>query len=299
MTRLKLSINQRLSAFISILTLLLPTAAFAQENFSATVSASRDILTVGDPVELTITVVHPADYRAELAVVDWGDFEVLFQPAAMPTSSGSTLRANVTLWAPGSYELPPLPITLTTESGQSQTIVTEPITFTVTSVLIDGDRKLRDIRPQASLPQRPFWLLWLLLVVGLVVGGTAVWRARQATPTSEPAIISAQEEALAALAALAEPQPGKLAAFATAVLHILRRFLQQTTPIPMDYRTTAELADALPQTALPAQQQAEIIALLQQIDALRFRPQPTQLSAAALIEPTRRIITHPGEEAAA
>lgn len=280
--------NPRLSAFIRVLfCLFLTTAVSAQTQI--TLTADRQTLTVGDPLEISIAVAHPPGTTAQLVATDWGAFELLAGPDAEPSANGTTLHLTLTLWAPGAYELPPLPILLTQPDGPSETAVTNPLPITVTSVLTADDRELRDIRPQMSLPQTRIWWPWLLLAAGLVAGGTAVWRSRRATqpPTNLP---TAQAEALAALDNLAEPEPGKWAAFATAVLHILRRFLHQTTAIPTEYRTTAELATALPHTPLTAAAQAEIVTLLQKIDAVRFAPQTETFSAAALTEPARRII---------
>ena len=280
--------NLRLSAFIRVLFCLsLTTAVSAQTHI--TLTADRETLTVGDPIEINIAVTHPPGTTAQLTATDWGAFELLAGPDAAPSDSGTTLRLRLTLWAPGDYELPPLPVLLTQANGQSETAVTPPLPITITSVLTADDRELRDIRPQRSLPQTQIGWPWLLLAaVGLLAGGTAVWHLRRPKPITDP--LTAQAEALAALDNLAEPEPGKWAAFATAVLHILRRFLQQTTQLPTDYRTTDELATALPQTPLTAEAQAEIITLLQKIDAVRFAPQTEKFSAAALTEPARRII---------
>ncbi|MEZ4589769.1 MAG: hypothetical protein R3D55_01305 [Chloroflexota bacterium] len=276
------------SGLVRVLFCLFLTTAVSAQN-QITLTADRQTLTVGDPIEISIAVAHPPDTTAQLAATDWGAFELLAGPDAAPSANGTTLRLRLTLWAPGAYELPPLPILLTQADGQSETAVTNPLPITVTSVLTADDRELRDIRPQMSLPQTQIGWPWLLLLaVGLVAGGTAVWHLRRPKPITDP--LTAQAEALAALGNLGEPEPGKWAAFATAVLHILRRFLQQTTAIPAEYRTTAELAAALPHTPLPAEAQAEIVTLLQKIDAVRFAPQPETFSAAALTDPARRII---------
>lgn len=221
------------------------TTVSAQNSLVATATPNRETLTVGDPIEVDILVQHPRGYSATLTVEDWGNFELLTQPKTMQTPSGSKLEISVTLWAPGSYELSSLPVRIHDNGGESETIITNRLPFTVTSVLSADDRELRDIRPQATMSQLQLPWAWLLLIGGLVAGGTAVWRHKHKPKESIP-IPTAQSEAAAALDKLPKPESGKWIEVATAVLHILRRFLQQTTAIPIHYRTTAELSGALP-----------------------------------------------------
>ena len=75
--------NLRLSAFIRVLFCLsLTTAVSAQTHI--TLTADRETLTVGDPIEINIAVTHPPGTTAQLTATDWGAFELLAGPDAAP-----------------------------------------------------------------------------------------------------------------------------------------------------------------------------------------------------------------------
>ncbi len=285
--------RRHLRPILLLLIGLMATAVtHAQEQVTAAISADRSALTVGDPVSVTVQISHPANYSLLPPPTTWDEVELLQMNTPQPTAQGTLVQFTITLWAPGSYELPPIPFTLENDVGESVTAVTNPLSLTVESVLTDSDRELRDIRPQAAIPLTMQWSwLWLALALALGGGGTAVWRARRpATPTAAPVILTVQQESLAQLDRLDEQPPERLAAYATAVLHILRRFLQQAYSIPASRRTTSELALALNQTTIPADQQKEAVMLLQQIDAVRFSGQAANLSGAQLSGSVRRFI---------
>lgn len=290
MTQIKYNFYLRSSAFICVLFLLfLPTAVHAQP--SATVTADRTTLTVGDPVQITVRISHPPGARVHARVQpidpDWGDFELLQTADPLVASQETTLRFTVTLWAPGEYELPPLRLTIETAGGQTLTAVSDPLPLTVESVLAPDDLALRDIRPQAALPPAAVWWPWLLLIAGVIGGGTAVWWTRRPASRTAAAHNQIRRAALDALDAL-PPHPG-VAALATAILHILRRFLQQAYAIPAAYRTSGEIAAALPHTPLPPAQQETAIDLLRQIDQARFDPAAPQ-TAVSLTTAARHFI---------
>ena len=69
-------------------------------NVHVTLTADRDELNVGDPVQLTLEVIHPADFQVIIPKLGqtWGNFEVRGQSPATttPNEDGTaTTRATI------------------------------------------------------------------------------------------------------------------------------------------------------------------------------------------------------------
>ena len=86
--------------------------------------ADRDELTVGDLVTITLEATHPSDHAVVLPRLgsEWGPFEVRSQTPARTESGGDGLsttrkRFEVTMFAPGEYETPSLPLTVREPDG--------------------------------------------------------------------------------------------------------------------------------------------------------------------------------------
>ncbi len=79
------------------------------------------------------------------------------------------------LFAPGAFVTPPLAYTVTDGTGNLFEFTAQPVSVNVTSVLVEGDTELRDIKPQAEIPAAT----WLYLLVGglalAVIGRGLVW----------------------------------------------------------------------------------------------------------------------------
>ena len=74
--------------FILLMMMLMVLPARADEGVQATLTPDRDELTVGDPLQLTLEVNHPAGYQVIIPQLDqmWGDFEVWSQSQAATTA---------------------------------------------------------------------------------------------------------------------------------------------------------------------------------------------------------------------
>ena len=98
----------------------------------------------------------PAIILPELEA-DWGEFVVVSQspPATVDNTDGTKTTSQVIdarLFAPGEFSTPPTPITVVDGSGGLGEVIAPPAPIVVTSVLVEGDTNLRDIKPQAELP---------------------------------------------------------------------------------------------------------------------------------------------------
>ena len=165
----------------ALMTALAPGAAAAQEGPNSGVrisfTADRAALTVGDIVNLTLEVTHPADHVVVVPRLgpEWGPLEVISQTPAQTESNlygTETTRQviEVTLFAPGTFETPTLSMSVRGPEGRVERVFTSPVQLTVSSVLSGADEELKDIRPPADLlPARrrrcrarwpPAWRLW-------------------------------------------------------------------------------------------------------------------------------------------
>ena len=150
-----------------VLTVGIPGSAFAQEASSSGIrtsfTADRAELTVGDIVTLTLEVTHSADQVVVLPRLgaEWGSFEVRSQTPARTVSNGDgteTTRQHlwVTIFAPGTFETPDLPVSVRGADGAVEQASPPPVRLTVRSVLSGSDEQLRDIRPPSDL-SIPLW----------------------------------------------------------------------------------------------------------------------------------------------
>jgi hypothetical protein len=102
--------------FVALLLLAVGQAS-AQEGgpVTATLNAPQDELTVGDSIQLTLAVTHPAGYQVILPAVTpaWGDFTVVSQSPATTTANAdgtetTTAAIDARLFQPGAFNTPAL-----------------------------------------------------------------------------------------------------------------------------------------------------------------------------------------------
>ena len=150
-----------------VLTVGVPGPAFAQEaapsGIRTSFAANRADLTVGDIVTLTLEVTHSADQAVVLPRLgaEWGSFEVRSQTPPQTVSNGDgteTTRQHlrVTIFAPGTFETPDLPMSVRGLDGTLEQISPPPVLLTVRPVLSGPDEQLKDIRPPSDL-STPLW----------------------------------------------------------------------------------------------------------------------------------------------
>jgi hypothetical protein len=289
---------------ITVITLAVPMAANAGSLVTATLSADAGEFIVGDPVPLTLSVTHPPGYQVILPQLEsnWGDFHVHSQSAGTTTSnSDGTETTNqmidARLFSPGNFTTPPLTITISDESGQLSYISAEPFPVTVTSVLVEGDSELRDIKPQAALPYVNYlpWMVGIGVLV-LVLTAAFLWYRRRRAQLA----IAAVDNRLPHEVALDEldrvenldlPKSGRFKEHYTLISDCIRVYMEKTFLFPVLERTTGEIRTELKRTQVGDEVAQKFINLMEDCDLVKFSKfKPDINSAQQIIVTSRHIV---------
>ena len=286
-------------AVFALLTIGTPGTALAQDTVLTDVRvalvADRSELTVGDPIGLTLEVTHPEDHIVVVPRLDpdWGVFQVRRQTAGNIAENGdgtrtTSQRLDVTLFAPGTFETPDLPLSIRLPDGRVERLSPTPIRLTVVSVLSGEDETLRDIRAPADF-SIPLWeqLYFRILLVNVVVvvilaavGLTFYRRARRGhdTPTTAAQYRAPWEvafEEFDRIESLNLPRDGRLKEHYALVSKALRVYLQSAQlgefgPVDAIDMTTNELGAALKTSSLSYETTVTIVDLLTEADLVKF-----------------------------
>ena len=218
----------------------------ALPDIRASLAADRSELSVGDPVALALKVIHPEDHAVVVPRLgpSWGDFEVRRQTTATVVHNGDGTRTTsqqieVTLFAPGIFETPDLPLSVRQPDGSVERVSPTPVTLTVVSVLSGNDETLRDIRAPADFAtpvwEEPSFRVLSAMVAGAVVlGAVGLVFYRRARGNHETPVQSVQyrepwevaSEELDRIAALDLPESGRMKDHYALVSRALRAYLQ-------------------------------------------------------------------------
>lgn len=287
-----------MSLVVTAVLVFFATTTYAQS--SATITADRNTLTVGDPVILTVSVTHPDGSVVlfpELAA-NWGDLIVRSQSAPETVSNGdgtsvTTQQIDARLFAPGDFQTSPLTITIADTAGNLRETAVAPLSITVQSVLIEGDTELRDIKPQANLPLPtawPYMIGGLFVVMAMGAFNIYMWRrGKTAVDNRLP-----HEKALDALAKIDKQghvAHGRYKEHYAAVSDTLRTYFETLTPVRFTDRTTAEIRYDLAAGPLPLAEAQRLLLLLEDADWVKFaKVTPSPHEAERLVQDARQLI---------
>jgi len=292
--------------FLIFLVLLVagPAAAQSSDTATAVLAVPDGQLTVGDPIEMTLSVTHPADYHVIMPELtgEWGSFLVQSQSAPITQANGDGTEStsqviDARIFAPGSFTTPPVIVSLTDDAGQVSEILAEPVALAISSVLVEGDSALRDIKPQAAMPYINI-LLWVLatvivvLIIGVIVLLVRRRRARRALAALDnrlPHEVALDE--LDRIEGLHLPDAGQFKEHFTLVSDTLRIYMEIITKVPMMERTTAEIQKGLKQADLEPSIAAHLLSVLDVSDLVKFSKfTPEPASAYAIVTSARQIV---------
>ena len=290
------------------------TEAWAADGVEVRLRPERNELTVGDPVQLTLEVTHPAGSQVIIPQLDetWGNFEVRDQsPASTVANDDGTLTTrqtlDVTLFDVGEFQTPPWSLTVRDGAGQISEEAIPTVTLTVVPTLNAEDHELRDIKPQAGLavPATWPWIAGGLVLVGaLAVAGWWAYRRWRGQPLLAPAIDTRSPrqvayDELARIEGLGLLEQSLLKEYYTLVTDCLRTYLEQQFGLPVFERTTSELRILFRGSELAPEHSRRFLDLFTESDLVKFAKfRPGLETARALLDEARDLVAVTNAQAA-
>ena len=305
-------------ALVALAVAAAPAQTGSPTGVRVSLVADSTELTVGDLVTLSLIVFHPEDSTVVVPRLEpeWGPFEIEAQTSVQTVSLADGVRTvakqfRATLFAPGTFETPDLPVSVRGPDGTVTRVSPTPVQLTVNSVLSSPEDELKDLRPPADL-STPFWerpiFLALIVVAALgLVSGTALVLYRRsrgvAGPVGElpdlrtPWEVANQE--LDRIASLGLPAKGDMKEHYTLVATALRRYLGATYlrdggGVQAGDMSTEEISAMLRQTQLDHMRAGLVIELLQESDLVKFaNHEPTAVRAHEVATLVREFVELP------
>lgn len=290
-----------------LLAVIMVKPAVAQSNNTIEVSFQPQVdmvFTVGDPVLLTLSVRHPTDYHVIQPQLDevWGDFVVHSQSQGKTIDNGdgtetTTQVIDLRAFAPGTFSTPPLTIKVSDSGGDLQEVSIPPTSVEITSVLMEGDDQLRDIKPQADLPYSnilPWIVAGLLGILGFA--GFIFWRRRQHALLTEAVIDTRLPHEVAldqlrSIEGLRLPDQNRFKEHYTLLSDCIRTYMENRYEIPVLERTTYEIQISLKLAEIHPEVQRLFIELLTESDLVKFaKVTPNKSDALQALESARHIV---------
>ena len=299
---------------ILALLILLVVPVQAADGIEAALTPDRAELTVGDPVQLTLEVTHPAGYQVIIPKLDqaWGDLEVRGQSQAATTANDDgteTTRQTieVTLFSLGEFETPALPLTISDGAGQVLEEVVPSVSLAVIPTLAEEDNELRDIKPQAGLAVPAVWpwiAAGLLLAAVVAVAGWWAYRRWRGEPFL-PAVVDNRPpwqvayDELARIEGLGLLEHGRFKEYYTLVTDCLRTYLENQFDLSVFERTTSELRATFRQSDITPDHARRLLDLFTESDLVKFAKfTPDLATAQKLTGEARQLVddTRPAPE---
>lgn len=300
-----------IAAVASVLVLLgAASTVRGQERTSgrSTLSTSIDttLVTVGDRVNLEVTVEHPADAAVSWPdSVDAGPFEML-ETRISPTRTGdgsavSTAVFSMTAFELGELEVPSFDVTVLHADGSEEVLETDRYGVEIVSVGVEETGDIRDIRGPLAIPVSALRLV--ALAVLLMLAGAGVYalvrrlRSGDEAPGELPSGLPprpAHEVALEELARL-EASPllseGRVKDFHIRVSEILRRYVEERFRVPALEMTTWEVLGGLQAAGVAEDLRRDLRRFLDQCDLVKFaKARPTDEESRAVLELGRELV---------
>jgi hypothetical protein len=281
------------------------------------IETDRKTVTVGDPITVTVRLVHPPDVRVTSFEPEHflGDLTLLDRKTAQARTlpDGRLLEATilrVARYRIGTARIPSLEATFVDAAGKEGKVATAPVPFAVGSILSEGDTRPADIKNPAIMAVRALWPWVLAVVAAAAVAAIWMWRHRTRRPTPAAAVPSAPprpayEVAYAELERLLSAgllEAGRVKEFYIELAEILRRYVAARFGVDTFERTTAEILEALRLARLPAKGMAltsEFFGACDMVKFAKYVPPPEETRST--VERAYRLVdeTRPREAAKA
>jgi hypothetical protein len=267
----------------------------------------RKTVTLGDPITVTVRLVHPADVRVTSFDPErsLGDLTLLDRKTgetkSLPDGRLQETRiVRVASYRIGESSIPSFEATFVDPSGKEGRVATLPVPFAVGSTLAEGDTRPADIKNQAIMPVRPLWPWIAAAAVALALAAIWLWRRRrarrvlpQATAPAAPSR-APDEVAYAELERLLSSgllDKGRVKEFYIELAEILRRYVGARFGVETFERTTAEILEALRLARLPVKGMALTAEFFAACDMVKFAKYlPPSDETRATVERAYRLV---------
>ena len=284
--------------------------ARAQEHVVATTTVDRNIITIGDPIKVSVVVEAQDGYRiippppllTRLADLEVLDTLPVLQGAPSRGATRYTFRYFVTSFRLGDFVVPGFQIDYDAPDGaEGSAAPTTPIAIRVRSVIQPGEdaSDVRPLKPQLELPgaltsRLVYWgALGGALVVILapaILLFRAARRRRHPVVVLDPSRTPVQQalRELRRIASLNLPDKGRHEEHYTLLGTALRAYLAAQFGIPATRRTARELRGEMERAGVERRQAAQIHEILRESEAVRFQrvsrhPRHAQEALAAAV----------------
>jgi hypothetical protein len=232
----------------------------AGDNISASAKIDKSHITIGDPVNYTVVLVSPLDYKltapAKTPQIGRWDLKDLKISQEIKDKLYSNLNYTLTAFTTGEIVVPELTFQFTDANNAQFSITTQSAAVTVDSVLglAKGTPGLRDIKPPLYLNiPISVYLFWLLIVTAVLTGAW-LWyqnyRKRLPQLPAGPVIpqvppFQTAKEELEKLKNSNLIKDGMVKEFYIALTDIIRKYLGAVYSIDTMDKTTTEIYQQL------------------------------------------------------
>lgn len=253
--------------------LMCDTIVFAQKDISASVSADKTSILIGEPLQITLQATFSNAHVPSFFKIDsLLHFEILNQSKIdTQTAAGQTILKQVitlTSWDSGAWAIPAFSIPAAKEAS------TKPLPVNVTFTPIPPDQDYHEVKDiiEVAKPPRKTWYWYVIGAALLVLLVLLLFPKRKKENVPDAIIIkeSAYKEALKELDALKGKSAAEENEYFTALIHIFRTYVQQRHGIHSFQQTTGELSLQLQQLQLPYEVLKKLVQTLELSDFVKF-----------------------------
>ena len=246
----------------TICILLLSTVSVfsVDQNITASAKADKTQITIGDPLNLTVTLACPTGYKPAIPEKqeEIGPWEVKDIKISQETKDRLITNLSYTLavFTTGQIPVPEMTFSFYDAANSTVTATTQTIPITVESVLglVKGAPALRDIKPPLSLRiPAGVYLIIFIIIAGIATGAWFWYQNYRKTLPQLPAgpVVPAIPPYQAAMDELEKLKnsslvsEGKIKEFYIALTDIIRKYLGAVYSIDTLDKTTGEIYQLL------------------------------------------------------
>jgi hypothetical protein len=264
-----------------IVFIFLRICCFAQSGVTVRASINRDKIMIGEPVELKLEAVVPADTEAAWFPVDsMAHFELIDKGKidTVVNAAGKTFRQTlvITSFDSGRWALPSLPLTI-----GNREYLTDSLPISVAYSNFDPQKDYHDIKEIVEVENTAtayiHWIVLGMAVLSLL--GVVYFLRKKVSRPKVPAVsiarsaLSPLQEAIQALDELKEKgyaDNTSTKKFHTGLSDILRWYLYRRANMATMEKTSGELMVQLKELNLPAASFTPLAQVLRMNDAVKF-----------------------------